>query len=316
MKTGIMVSVYCLAYNHERYIRKALEGFVNQKTDFSFEVFVHDDASTDKTASIIEEYHKKYPEIIKPIYETENQFSKIGAGIIKTILRPLFSGKYIAICEGDDYWCDELKLQKQVDYMECHPDCTLCVTNGYIHYENSDKMDDFVFSISKNIPKAELKDSDFDVGGLVDLYVPAASFLFPRSNYLKFPKSYERYCFGADRKLAMYCCALGYCHFINDKTCVYNRGVPNSETTRKKSREESIIIAKGYFYLYQDINSITNYEYSSIIESKIIHWQKILLFMDYKEQIKNPFAKMVCANLGIIDRLRLIKNRLFYANKR
>ena len=62
MKTGIMVSVYCLAYNHERYIRKALEGFVNQKTDFSFEVFVHDDASTDKTTSIIEEYHKKYPE--------------------------------------------------------------------------------------------------------------------------------------------------------------------------------------------------------------------------------------------------------------
>ena len=74
MEPKALVSIYCLAYNHEKYIRKALDGFVMQKTDFDFEVIVHDDASSDATASIIQEYSEKY-NFIKPIFETENQYS-------------------------------------------------------------------------------------------------------------------------------------------------------------------------------------------------------------------------------------------------
>ena len=109
MEDGIVVSVYCLAYNHEQYIRDALEGFVRQKTNFRYEVLVHDDASTDNTPAIIREYAQKYPDIIKPIFQTENQYSK-GVKILPEIIHPKSSGRYIAFCEGDDYWCDENKL--------------------------------------------------------------------------------------------------------------------------------------------------------------------------------------------------------------
>lgn len=108
-----LVSVCCLAYNHAPYIRDCLEGFVMQRTDFPFEVLIHDDASTDGTADIIREYEAKYPEIIKPIYQSENQYSRgVNVGF-KTL--DLVQGKYIAFCEGDDFWCDPLKLQKQVE---------------------------------------------------------------------------------------------------------------------------------------------------------------------------------------------------------
>ena len=113
----ILVSICCITYNHEKYIRDAIEGFLMQKTDFPFEVLIHDDASTDGTADIIREYETKYPDIIKPIYQTENQYSK-GIKISATYNYPRAKGKYIALCEGDDYWIDPYKLQKQVDFLE------------------------------------------------------------------------------------------------------------------------------------------------------------------------------------------------------
>ncbi|MBQ4518409.1 MAG: glycosyltransferase [Clostridia bacterium] len=119
------VSVYCLAYNHAKYIRKALDGFVMQKTNFAYEVFVHDDASTDGTADIIREYEAKYPHIIKGIYQTENQHSQ-KIPIVTTHILPNMSGEYIACCEGDDYWIDENKLQMQYDIMQTHPEVVFC----------------------------------------------------------------------------------------------------------------------------------------------------------------------------------------------
>lgn len=126
MEQEILVSVYCLAYNHGKYIRSALDGFVSQKTNFRYEVIVHDDASTDDTATIIREYANKYPEIIKPIFQKENQYSK-GIKIGNSFIFPIIKGKYVACCEGDDYWCDENKLQRQVDFLEGHLDYVACV---------------------------------------------------------------------------------------------------------------------------------------------------------------------------------------------
>lgn len=121
----ILVSICCITYNHEKYIRDAIEGFLMQKTDFPFEVLIHDDASTDGTADIIREYETKYPDIIKPIYQTENQYSK-GIKISATYNYPRAKGKYIALCEGDDYWTDPLKLQIQVNVLEKHPQYVFC----------------------------------------------------------------------------------------------------------------------------------------------------------------------------------------------
>lgn len=121
----VMVTIRCITYNQERYIRECLESFVMQQTDFRFEALVHDDASTDGTADIVREYAERYPDIIKPIFETENQYSKHD-GSLGRIMDENTHGKYVAICEGDDYWTDPLKLQKQFDFMEAHPECSLC----------------------------------------------------------------------------------------------------------------------------------------------------------------------------------------------
>lgn len=122
-----LVTIRCITYNHEPFIRQCLEGFVMQQTNFPFEAVVHDDASTDGTAAIIREFAEKYPDIIRPIYETENQYSKHD-GSLDRIMNAHMRGKYIAICEGDDYWIDPLKLQKQVDFMEEHPEYGLVYT--------------------------------------------------------------------------------------------------------------------------------------------------------------------------------------------
>lgn len=117
-----LVSISCITFNHAPYIKEALDSFLMQETDFPFEILIHDDCSTDGTDKIIREYAKRYPEIIKPLYETENQYSQgkpIGS-IVWNI--PRAKGKYIAFCEGDDYWCDPKKLQKQVNFLEVNHD--------------------------------------------------------------------------------------------------------------------------------------------------------------------------------------------------
>jgi len=100
-----------------------------QDCDFAFEVLIHDDASTDGTQDIIKEYQEKYPDIIKPIFQQENQYSKGTRGMNILYNFPRAVGKYIALCEGDDYWTDPLKLQKQVDYLERHPEYVLSCHN-------------------------------------------------------------------------------------------------------------------------------------------------------------------------------------------
>lgn len=136
-----LVSVRCITYNHESYITQALDGFLMQKTNFPFEVIIHDDASTDNTADIIREYEVKYPKIIKPIYETENQYSKHD-GSIGRIMNAACKGKYIAMCEGDDYWTDENKLQIQVDFLEKHSDFSLCSHRYKKYYQNENRWED------------------------------------------------------------------------------------------------------------------------------------------------------------------------------
>ena len=150
MVNEILVSVICNTYNQEDYIRDALESFIMQKTNFKFEVLVHDDASTDNTANIIREYEQKYPEIIKPIYQTVNQYSqKIPISLTYQI--PRAKGKYLAACEGDDFWTDPYKLQKQYDAMELHPDVDMCA-------HTATKVDAITF---QNI--GEIKPSNEDI---------------------------------------------------------------------------------------------------------------------------------------------------------
>lgn len=154
----ILVTIQCLTYNHEPYIRETLDGFVMQKTSFRFEAIVHDDASIDGTADIIREYAEKYPDIIKPIYETENQYSKQD-GSIRRILNAHTHGKYVAKCEGDDYWTDPYKLQKQVDFLESHPDYVMCSHRFDKYWQESGVLEEDA--------DKDFKGADYDLQNLI-----------------------------------------------------------------------------------------------------------------------------------------------------
>ena len=145
MDGACKVSVLCTAFNHEPYLRDALEGFVSQKTDFRFEVLVSDDASTDGSAAIISEYAEKYPDIIRPFLLEKNLYSQ-GINLYETLLFPASRGEYLAACEGDDYWTDPNKLQLQVDFLDAHPDYAACVHNTVARTVGSNEGDRVLFA--------------------------------------------------------------------------------------------------------------------------------------------------------------------------
>lgn len=128
-----VVSVLAMTYNQENYVEDMLKGFIKQITDFDVEYIIHDDDSTDRTKDILKEYEEKYPGKFRVIYESTNQWSK-GIKIFKEILLPLARGKYIAFCEGDDYWVDRHKLQKQKDFLDRNEDCVCVAHNALIWY--------------------------------------------------------------------------------------------------------------------------------------------------------------------------------------
>ena len=122
-----VVSIACTTYNQKKFIKKTLEGFLIQKTSFPVEIVIHDDASTDGTKEIIKEYENKYPHLFRVIYQTENQYSK-KIDIANKFVYPKIKSKYVATCEGDDYWTDPLKLQKQVNFLDKNDDYGLVYT--------------------------------------------------------------------------------------------------------------------------------------------------------------------------------------------
>lgn len=178
-ENSIMVSIICLTYNQKHFLRDCLDGFVSQKTNFRFEAIVHDDASTDGSQDLIREYEEKYPDIIKPIYEKENQYSKHD-GSLDRIVNDRCTGKYIALCEGDDFWTDPYKLQKQVDFLESHPDYTMVHTRFNYLYNNDNsiqsdesdhiRIENIINTNPNDIPFHILEDNHYRIQTLTVLY--------------------------------------------------------------------------------------------------------------------------------------------------
>jgi glycosyltransferase involved in cell wall biosynthesis len=263
-----VVSICCLAYNHENYIAECLDGFIKQKTNFTFEVLIHDDASTDKTADIIREYEAKYPDIIKPIYQTENQFSK-GVTVSRAYNFPRVKGKYIAMCEGDDYWTDPMKLQKQVDYLEGNNNCSLVFTNYSIEYNNKEVIN------NEGI-------SDYSFNGIFKVNpIRTVSICF-RVNYLNdlicsLPKGYPF----LDLSILLYMAIKGKIGLINENTCVYR--YHHSSMTHSRDIESKLKFIelkfkiRNYFTENFTISSdIQNYA----ITTRIIEGYKSTLIYD------------------------------------
>lgn len=281
------VSIICFVYNHAKYLKSALEGFVNQKTSFNYEVIIHDDASTDESAQIIQEYAKQYPDIIKPICQKENQYSK-GISIFDTYMLPMCSGEYIAICEGDDYWCCNDKLQKQVDFLDNHKEYSACVHNT-IQYD--------MVSNKKTTMYEVLEDCDLLTEAIISRTSSCfhTSSLVYRKEYALVRPSYFTKAKGfSDYPRAIQLALAGKIRFIATTMSVYRYGTVGSWTNRLKSDTKKTALSYFCFCeILKDVNQYTKGKYNEVVSEAIDYYTYLQKYFeeDYSALRKDPLKK-------------------------
>lgn len=265
-----LVAIRCITYNHEPYIRDALEGFVMQKTKFPFVAIVHDDASTDGTAAIIREYAEKYPDTIKPIYETENQYSKRDGSLGRIMDEACkeTGAKYIAMCEGDDYWIDPLKLQKQVDFLEENPDYSMCASNARIYNCKTSKYISHISNVQSDI--------DFDREKIIlnggDV-INTCSIMFRYEIYSTMSDTIHKFHVG-DYPLQVLMSHKGKVRIFKEYLCVYRLFSIGSWTRNYNylsntynSEKITNLIAKN-IKMYDWLDEYTNFSYHHLFQQK------------------------------------------------
>lgn len=260
----IAVSIYCLAYNQEGYIKQCLDSLLNQKTSFNYIIIVHDDASTDNTPKIIKEYSEKYPEKIIPIFQKENQYSK-GKKIVREYIYPCIKGKYLAICEGDDYWTSEYKLQKQFDVLENTANCSMCVHSTNEVYENGE-------STGRSFPQNELLEGKIQSKDFIKIIATGYSFhtssYFLRidewKKYILNPPSYKIVADVGDEPLQLYFSLAGDIYYINEYMSDYRRGSKSSWSS-KQARDFTGAHSLAMYQMLNEYDKCSEFMYSDIL---------------------------------------------------
>ena len=266
----IIVSIRCTAYNQEKYIRQCLDGFIMQQTNLRFEAIVHDDASTDGTADIIREYEKKYPDIIKPIYEEENQYSKHDGSLVR-IMDEHTRGVYVAICEGDDYWTEPSKLQKQYDFMESHPECSMCFHSHNNLYPNG----------KLGLVEPCEKKEEYTTPDVIKFKsnVIGTNTVFYRYHFYKEeerPLFWKRSPVG-DLPMKLYFASKGTIGFINANMSVYRWGAEGGWTSRKTTLKQRTKHHRAIIEMYSQYDEYTGYQYHKyIMRAKNRIWSLIV----------------------------------------
>lgn len=294
----IMISVCCLAYNHGKYIRDCMEGFVHQKTSYKYEVVVHDDASTDNTADIIKEYAEHYPDIIKPIFQTENQYSKC-ISISRNFIFPKIKGKYIAVCEGDDYWCDEYKLQKQIEFLEKHPDYVACVHNTKVI---NCRTGEEYFKI-KNAIDETLSTEQVLNNSVKEFHTSSIVF---RREYMIIPLELSlSYC--GDYPRALYLALNGKIFRYGNVMSVYRFFSHGSYTERTESAKKEIIISrqKESIQVHKNFDKYSNFQYHDIFQKKIDESKFNILWLSGEKKKAIKKYPHIVSNTQGKDRVRL-----------
>jgi glycosyltransferase involved in cell wall biosynthesis len=210
MNSKPLVSVVVITYNQEKYIRQALDSFIAQQTNFPFEVVIGDDCSTDTTADIIKEYAAKYPDIFRPIYRKKN----LGAAnnSIQTLKEA--RGKYIALCEGDDFWTDNNKLQDQVDFLEKNKEYSLCFHTVKVFYENNEEKETIWPNLQVEDP-AKINTIEL----LKENFIPTNSVMYRRQSYESLPNNIMP----LDWYLHLYHAQFGKIGFVDKTMSAYRR---------------------------------------------------------------------------------------------
>lgn len=299
MKEEILVSIICNTYNHEKYISDALESFLMQKTNFKYEVLVHDDASTDKTVEIIKKYKNQYPDIIIPKYQSVNQYSK-KIKINSEFQFPRAKGKYVALCEGDDYWTDPYKLQKQVDFMENNPDCSLCVhAASMVNADTKDNIGEMRPSVdSRYFSVAEVIEGG---GGLF----ATNSMMFKVNSIHNLPKFYINAPVG-DYPLCIYLAVIGKLYYIDEFMSSYRANATGSWSIRMQDKEKRHAFNKGIVEMLNSINQYTNGVCNHSIKKVLVEFEYNLALLENKvRDVQKPIYRDFYIKLSRKQKIRL-----------
>lgn len=287
-----LVSISCITYNHINYIEQCLDGFLEQETDYPFEILIHDDCSTDGTTEIIQKYSTKYPDIIKPMYETENQYQKgkPAGSLIWNI--PRARGKYIALCEGDDYWIDENKLQMQVNFLEKNPEYGMCYTKSKQFLQEKGRYGKKTFG-----EKINSYDDIFVNGNRI----PTPSVVCRKELMSEFSEKFssqsKKWIMG-DLPLWLFIFKNSNVKFLNQETCVY-RVLKESAShsvsieKQKKFRQGSFEIRNYFAEIYNNKDLLPKFELN---ENFNYAWRtknhRDLIYVYKKISVKNKSFKM------------------------
>ena len=297
-----LVSISCITFNHGRYLREALDGFIMQETDFPIEILVHDDASTDDTIDIIREYTEKYPDIMVPMYEEHNQYSQGISNISGVFNFPRARGRYIAMCEGDDFWTDPHKLAKQAAYMEAHPECSLCChAAGIVSEDRAFRTSDSIrpFERSGTIEAERIISKKENI---------ATASLFFRTEYAKsLPKWYFD-CSVGDIPLQLAMLMHGNVYYFDEIMSMYRMGREGSwgqSMENDKAREKWEKHFKDMQKLYQAFDEDTEGRYARAVDEAV---RRSRFLIDIKEERKE--AVLDAANAVFLKELPDTERRL------
>lgn len=275
----VLVSICCISYNQEQFIKDALEGFVMQKTDFPFEIVISDDCSKDGTRKIIEEYKAKYPELIRDISPKENMGSMQNFLYVQRSAK----GKYIALCEGDDYWIDPLKLQKQVDFMEAHPNFSMCFTNSVMKNVNTGEEKAAILNAWDEDTPSELilYHTDFSGDNLQCCPGHTSTILYRRNQELLDDRpAWMDNALTGDIMLFLSLAKYGNAKFLNSKMSVYRvhgGGISSQRYSYEKVYQERI-------YIFKNMKAFYGHAHDHQINIVLSHYYYALAKYTYKSQ--------------------------------
>lgn len=251
----ILVSVCMITYDHEEFISEAIEGVLMQKTNFPIELIIGEDFSTDNTRKIILEYAEKYPDIIRSL------LPECNLGMMKNFIKTMEAakGKYIALCEGDDYWTDPYKLQKQVNFLEKNDDFIACFHNARI-INSQNKITLFNSLYEKKYP---------DIEDLISRrwFIATASLVF-RNNIIFFPEWFHSVVNG-DYALELLLAEKGRFYFINDIMSVYRQHELSVSNVLNKKK---IFLYEKLIELYENLLIIYPEKYKELINKRIVYF--------------------------------------------
>lgn len=305
MNKNPLVSIVCTSYNHGDYIAEAIDSFLMQKTNFDFEILIYDDASTDQGPRVIQEFENRYPELIKPIYQTENQYSK---GVrVEMFNHNRAKGKYIAVCEGDDYWTDPYKLQKQIDYMEAHPNCSMTVHAADRVLSDKKK----ILSTVRPEKGNTILSMERVIGGGGDL-VATNSMVYSKEKIIELAPFYLNATVG-DYPMVILAALHGTVDYLDENMSAYRVGVKGSWTERELATSMKRI---NHYHdmekMFDEINEYTKFQYNGALEKAKRGYQFSLLVEQRKfKEAKRGEFRQIYLELDTKQRVMMGMKRYF-----